>query len=646
VLSFWPVDQKVRARDWVETRVEAGRLVNAALAIRSAPDTKPVVYLDAGIEKATLRYSNKFPPLEEASGRLTIIDNRLVAMIEDGVIKAGGASVDVAGSSVILPDIRIKQGPAQVNVVASGPIEAGLHYLESEPLHVMTKAGLSPDLGTGRFDLAGTVDFNMLRKMTPADFSWDMTAKLLDVKTERLIPSKVLAAEELTVRANREQVTISGRSTFNGVPVTGEWVQPLGTPGVASVLSADVPLSLASLAKMNISLPKDLISGQTTGRMTVTIPKGSPPKFSLRSDLAGLGAQIPQIGWAFGQKATGELRIDGQMSAPISIDTISLNAGTMRAEGTLKIKDDGQLDRLSLSRVRIGGWIDAPVDLIGRGAGRAPAVVVSGGTIDMRNANLSETRQGGSGTGAGGPIDLRLDRLQLSEGIALRSFRAAFQSGGGMSGTFTGKVNGDTAIKGEVLPQKNGSAFRLTSEDAGGVLRSAGFFKTARGGAMSLTLTPTGAEGTYDGALEVGKIRLRDAPAIGSLLDAISIVGLIDQLEGPGILFTEVEAQFRLTPSQLILTQSSAVGPSMGVSLDGYYDLVNSRFDMQGVLSPIYVLNGVGQVFSRKGEGLFGFNFTVKGSADAPQVGVNPLSVLTPGMFREIFRRPPPKLTQ
>ena len=50
------------------------------------------------------------------------------------------------------------------------------------------------------------------------------------------------------------------------------------------------------------------------------------------------------------------------------------------------------------------------------------------------------------------------------------------------------------------------------------------------------------------------------------------------------------------------------------------------------------------QIFSRPGEGLFGFTYRLTGKADNPQVSVNPLSILTPGMFREIFRRPAPKL--
>lgn len=160
---------------------------------------------------------------------------------------------------------------------------------------------------------------------------------------------------------------------------------------------------------------------------------------------------------------------------------------------------------------------------------------------------------------------------------------------------------------------------------------------------MTLALAPVaGQPGSYDGALDVVNTRLREAPGIASLLDAISIVGLLDQLEGPGILFTEVEARFRLTPDQLVLTRSSATGPSMGISMDGTYNLGAGTLDFQGVLSPIFFLNGIGSIFTRKGEGLIGFNFNLTGPANQPNVGVNPLSALTPGMFREIFRRPPP----
>lgn len=159
---------------------------------------------------------------------------------------------------------------------------------------------------------------------------------------------------------------------------------------------------------------------------------------------------------------------------------------------------------------------------------------------------------------------------------------------------------------------------------------------------MDLTLNPTGAGGVYNGRLRVRNTRIVGTPALTGILSAISIVGLLDQMNSEGISLSDVQADFQLSPIRVTLYRSSAVGPSLGISLDGIYDLTGSRMDIQGVISPVYFLNGIGQVFLRRGEGVFGFNFRMRGSADNPGVSVNPLSILTPGMFRQIFHHPPP----
>lgn len=94
------------------------------------------------------------------------------------------------------------------------------------------------------------------------------------------------------------------------------------------------------------------------------------------------------------------------------------------------------------------------------------------------------------------------------------------------------------------------------------------------------------------------------------------------------------------------IRDGSAVGPSLGISGAGTYRAKGQVLDLQGTISPIYMLNGIGQIFSKRREGLFGFNYRMTGVAEDPKVSVNPLSILTPGMFRDIFRSEPPKLDQ
>jgi hypothetical protein len=278
--------------------------------------------------------------------------------------------------------------------------------------------------------------------------------------------------------------------------------------------------------------------------------------------------------------------------------------------------------------------------LRGRGAGQPVAVEVSGGTLDLRTAQF------GTGGAASGPLTVGLDRLQISEGIALSDFRGVFRGDGGLRGEFQGLLNGDAAVSGTLAPRDGRTAVRLRSDNAGAALRAAGLMRNAVGGTLDLSLLPTGGAGTFDGTLDVKSVRVRDAPAIAALLDAISVVGLLQQMDGQGLAFEDVEAKFRLTPSQVIVSEASAVGPGLGISVDGIYTLASKGLDLQGVVSPFFLVNSIGSFLTRRGEGLIGFSYKITGNADAPQVNVNPLSILTPGMFREIFRRPAPDISQ
>ena len=134
---------------------------------------------------------------------------------------------------------------------------------------------------------------------------------------------------------------------------------------------------------------------------------------------------------------------------------------------------------------------------------------------------------------------------------------------------------------------------------------------------------------------------------MAELLSAVSLVGLIEQLSGDGLLMNEIEAEFDVKDGNITLYSASGIGPSFGLSLDGFINTKQDTLDLQGVVSPFYFINSVGVLVSRNtGEGLIGINFTMKGPSDAPTVIANPLSILTPGIFREIFRRPPPEYSE
>jgi hypothetical protein len=644
LLHLWPVAMAPRTRKWVVENIQGGMIQGGQFALRSQEGPRPVVYLNAAFDQAQVRYARTLPVVEQGTGTLTLNGNRFAVRLTRGQIQPGqGGPITVDGSSFVIPNTRQRPADGQVTLAGEGSVEALLSYLDSPPMEIMQKARRPVDLLSGRVRFDGTLELPLRRGVRLPDMKLEMRGRAFDVASDQIIPNRSLSARALDVSVTNDQLRVFGQASLSGVPFDGSWTLPIPEPGqpqTGSQVEGTVTLSDAAARAFGVALPEGTISGSGPADLRVDLRRGVPPEFALTSRLSGVGLSIPPLGWTLPRATSGTLEVAGVLAKPARIDKLVLDAPGLEARGTITLNADGSLGSIDLDRVRAGGWLDAPVVLTGRGAGVTPAVRIAGGTVDLRNAPFGQQRGGGGGTV---PLSLALDQLQVSNSIRLTDFRADLRSGGGLTGYFTASVNGEAPITGEALPQAGATAFRIRSNDAGKVIREAGILKTVSGGDMTLALAPVaGQPGSYDGALDVVNTRLREAPGIASLLDAISIVGLLDQLEGPGILFTEVEARFRLTPDQLVLTRSSATGPSMGISMDGTYNLGAGTLDFQGVLSPIFFLNGIGSIFTRKGEGLIGFNFNLTGPANQPNVGVNPLSALTPGMFREIFRRPPP----
>ena len=647
LLRVWPVAMAPRTRNWVVDNIQGGVITEGQFALRSQDGPRPVVFLNAAFDQAQVRYARTLPVVKQGRGSLTLNANRFAVRLTEGRIEPPqGGAIRIDGSTFVIPDTGQRPADGQITLAGDGRVEALLSYLDSPPLGIMQKANRPVDLLAGQVRFDGTLNLPLRRGVRLPDMALDVRGRATQVASDGIVPNRDLTAQALDVSVTNARLEVSGQAALSGVPFEGTWTLPIPEPGQPagdSRIDGIVTLSESAARAFGIALPDGMVSGSGPADLRVDLRRGAPPEFELTSRLRGIGLSLPPIGWSLPQGTTGNLQVAGVLDQPARIDRLVLEGPGLEARGSLRLNETGALASIDLDRVRAGGWLDAPVTLTGRGAGVPPAVRIAGGSVDLRSAPLG--RGGGGGGSAGGPVPLTLalDSLQVSNDIRLTDFRADLRSGGGLTGNFTASVNGKAPITGEAVPQAGATAFRIRSDAAGKVIREAGILKTVAGGDMTLVLSPVaGQPGSYDGALDVANARLRDAPGIASLLDAISIVGLLDQLEGPGILFTEVEARFRLTPDQLYLTRSSATGPSMGISLDGTYDLGTSSLDLQGVLSPIFFLNGIGSIFTRKGEGLIGFNFNLTGPARQPNVSVNPLSALTPGMFREIFRRPAP----
>ncbi|MCX8224680.1 MAG: hypothetical protein OTI35_01295 [Sulfitobacter sp.] len=643
VLELWPENAKIKTRKWVAENVYAGTLKNVDVAFRLKPNAPPQTYLAFDFLGAEARFLRTMPNISKANGHASLLKNRFVASVDSGQITAPeGGEITISASSFIMPDVTIKDTPPGiVRLNTQSSITSVLSLLNLPPLSVMDKANQPVTLAQGTVDLSGTISFPMKKGSDPKLTIFDISGDLLDLHSDVLVKDRSLAADKMSVVVSNSNITIKGQGNIDGVAFDGGWSQPLGRPGAPSEVRADIVLDQNTLDTFKIKLPPGSVSGKGRAWFALDLAKGRTPSFSITSDLKGVRLNVPQLGWEKPASATGALTVAGKLGPVPQVDLIEAQAAGLTAKGSVKLATGGTLERVRFDTLTVGNWFNMPVDLLGQGAGKPVQVVVRGGSLDMRKAQFGNSKPSGI---AGPPMLLQLDRLQVTDKIALTNMRGRFDMAWGLDGRFTANLNGGTPVSGRVVPQNGRSAIQLSSTDAGGVLRSANMLKQVRGGNLTLTLLPVGSGGAFDGRAQITDVTIQDAPAIAALVNAVSVVGLVNELNGDGIYFDTVEADFRMTPNRVTLTEASATGASLGISMDGVFATDTGRMALQGVISPVYLLNGIGSFLTRKGEGLLGFNYTLGGTAKNPEVSVNPLSALAPGFLRDIFRAPPPDL--
>lgn len=642
LLKLWPVSVVPKTRLWLAANVGQAEFRDFDASLRLEPGQEPRFALDYEFGGAEVRFIRTLPPVQDGTGRAVIFGNAYTVALESGHVTApDGGRIDAAGSVMLVPDITHIPAEAEVTLVTRSSLTAALSLLDQEPFRFLTKAGRPVDLGEGRAEITSQLAFPLKERIGVGDVSYTVAGLVRDFRSTVLVPGRVLTLPEMAVQVTPAGMELAGRGKLDDLPFDATFRQPFGTEaGGRATASARVWLTDARLRGFGVALPEGWLSGEAVAEVEMDIPKGAPLTLELTSSLAGAGLKVPPLGWSKPAKTRASLTLSARLGERPEVTALRLDAPGLLAEGRLTTAPGGGLERASFSRLEAGNWLAARVDLVGRGKARAPAVEIGGGTLNL--PLMPKAAGGGSGDGA--EMKVALDRLIVSSSVALTDFRGAFKAlKGGLDGRFTAAVNGRGGVEGAVVPDRGRTAVRITSGNAGTVMAAAGVFRNGRGGTLDLTLSPRGPEGQYVGNASFTRLSVQEAPALAALLSAISVVGLLEQMNGQGLMFDEGDVEFVLSPAGVQITRGAAVGASLGISFEGAYSSASGKLDLQGVISPVYILNGIGQIFApRKGEGLFGFSYRLSGPAADPSVSVNPLSILTPGMFREIFRRPAP----
>jgi len=147
------------------------------------------------------------------------------------------------------------------------------------------------------------------------------------------------------------------------------------------------------------------------------------------------------------------------------------------------------------------------------------------------------------------------------------------------------------------------------------------------------------------GNIDISNSSIKNASFLARLLQLASFTGLLEILTNEGIPFNKIIGDFTVDEKVVNISSLKLKGFSLGGTVKGNINLNNEKINLDGVIIPAYAINSlinkiplVGQIITGiEGEGLIGVNYNASGTIDKPLYNINPLSILTPGIIRNII---------
>jgi hypothetical protein len=344
------------------------------------------------------------------------------------------------------------------------------------------------------------------------------------------------------------------------------------------------------------------------------------------------------------------LRLDGETLE--AIENFRVEAPSLFLRGSAEFGAGAQLRRVVVAEGRLEASRFAGEARPPSRADAAWQIAMRGAVLDLRQVMSRDRATEGQERGAGPAfgVQARFDRVLMGPGREFAAMDAQVQldtQGVLRAGRLTGRAGQRGNFEFTLQPQGQGRALRLTAQDAGALLSTLDVLRHLEGGRLTVTGTfASNAPGAaLSGTAEMEEFAVRNAPAMGKLLQAMTLFGLVEALSGPGLSFARLVAPFTLTPDMLRLDDARAFSASLGLTARGTLDRRRERLAMEGTIVPAYIFNSLlgnipilGRIFSpERGGGVFAATFRLTGPLADPAVSINPLAPLTPGFLRGLF---------
>jgi len=654
LLMLWPVNAFVGARQWIDRAILAGDLtkveaeVNLDESFFDAPtltaDRFKLLFAGHGFD---VKYMMAMPSANGVRGEGELIGNRLGVKFNGGKIM----SVDVHDGEVDIPVILPFGGDVIVTANGSGQVSSMLELANNPPFEIADRYNIDPNDLVGQGKVSVEV-IRPLRAEVPAEqIAYQINGDFTDVAVPFKIGRYDIKNGSVALNINQDRVIMSGPVDIGPWHINMSWEETVGDPsalaqyGVSGTINADVldALGIASRSWFD-------------GDAAVTVRaegSGAEIKYAeVDLDLTKSEVSLEHI-WLkpIGETAHMLVQLRRSSGGGYIIDNTRLTGEGIAVNGRAELDAQFKPRLIDLTNIQIESLIDSAVQVRSdREAGRlnieldAEFLDVSAWTEDLfaeRQSNLDI------------PVSFRgeVERLILDRDYTVTQSEFNFSHSGEVIEAASLKALTEEKVLNLELTTREDKRRQVAVTVPNASKAVAAFIGLANttGGSLTIIadLPAEGEEGPIIGNAEMRDFTLNEAPALAQLLSLASLTGLADTLTNGSMQFDRFKVPFTVLDDDIAIRDARLYGPALGMTGDGEVNLERREMDFDGTIVPAYTTNSlladiplVGKLFAQeKGGGLLALTYTASGPFEKTQIAVNPLSALTPGFLRGIFKR-------
>jgi hypothetical protein len=661
-LNYWPLNLSEGARDWIDLNIKTGRigpvLLHAdikagALDLPALPEDQ--LNVSVALADAAVTYIHGFPPMTGVQGSALLTGDTFKATIAQGIV----GPLKMTKGVVTIAQLHAPGTIADIQGDIDGSMSDLLTLIDNKPLQYPTRFHINPASAKGM----SSTELN-IQVPTRHDVSTDQIGVSAKVATTgfglQLSKSTKITGGDILFNVTNKNLHATGTAAMGGAALNIDWTEDFDTKSdITTTILAKGMLDDATRASLNIN-SGNLITGPVNMTAKVLGHRGDLRSAAMTMDMtpATMSMDILNFHKAPGTPAAAQINAVFGPGSSIKTAAVSASGGGLNLHGTISFTN-GDMTRLEFPDLRVGPNNDFALSYSETPAGGLDVSVHGksgdGTGIGRTNATTNKAPQPAT-TGNGQPfhISVHLDRVIMRNNVNFNAFVLDVAGSGNKPQTMnlSAALPRSGKLTGSIVPSDGGRVVTLTSNDTGDLLNGLFGFDSMVGGTLDIkaTLSPVGAVQAkapldYSGTITVKDFKIVHQPFLARLFSAGSLIGFGDLMRDDGITIDRLEVPFRAQNDFITIHDARAAGPAIGITSDGYIDRAGNQIALKGTLAPAYGLNSIlgnipllGNVLvSKQGEGIFGMTYSATGNADQPNISVNPLAALAPGIFRRIF---------